>query len=236
MKGPLEYESKYLAASQKWQKKLLKMEKAYARKYPYWRGDYRKQHLLEILQWKLQRMVGIWNKHHEGQDGYFKNNFLADFYTLGNMAPEKYALQPYGNFIHYDLKRLIRKHSVLATKATAWYTYKKDAFCWSIEEYIDRLSLYNLLRSTVNQKNTQAAGDMVEESASAPTLPSTRQMVEERVGLLDAKQLGALVSKSDVTIRNWAKKAKMPYTIIRGKYYFKRDEVEAWIEERMSTR
>ena len=185
MKGAVEYEMCFLESTRKWNKRLERLVKSYKRKYPFWREEYRIQHIREILAWKKQRMVGIWHRE-QGTDGFYKNNFLAEFYALGSQAHNKYALHPYGNFIHHDLPRLIKKHSILAETAKNWYRYKEEAFTWKTNDFVDKLALYNMLNGELDLRrentSTDVPGHEVKQRASQ--MPSARKDIEEKAGIL----------------------------------------------------
>ena len=140
------------------------------------------------------------------------------------------------NFILQDLSNLIRKHRIFTQTTPNRYSSKVDVFTWKTNDLIDKLALYNLLDRELDFRRENIPTDVPgnEVKPRTPQMPSARRDIQEKVGMVSAIQLGEMLGKSSVTVRNWAKKSKTPHTLIRGKYYFKKDVVKQWMDERMS--
>lgn len=50
-------------------------------------------------------------------------------------------------------------------------------------------------------------------------------------GVWDVKRLAEYLQFAEITIRRWAKAGKVPGFKLGGKWYFRRAEIEKWLDE-----
>ena len=222
MRGPIEFEKLFQTRLKYWNTEIKKRKINSRKRHPQLSDNYFEEMFISRIKLRKGRLIGIMDPNHKYQDGFRRNNFLGDLFALTLEAPEKYRINPFGNFFQTDFPRIKKKHLNNYKTHPQWYQYRNKAFFWTVDETVNWCALFFAYNEILFPKEPNNVNI------------SMQSAVREKSGYLNSKELASLLGKSPATISRWLKESQdIPHLRVNGRAMFKKDEIDTWINNKL---